>query len=78
MEQAKFGGAMMRTGEGQRLLTCAAAARELGLKEATIRVWVARRRLPSVKLGRAVRIPADAVEELIRLNTIPARVEHRV
>ncbi len=64
---------MMRADERQRLLTCAAAARELGLKEATIRVWVARRRLPSVKLGRAVRIPAQAVEDLIRLNTIPAR-----
>ena len=67
----------MKTGEGQRLVTCAAAAQTLGLKEATVRVWVARRRIPSVKLGRAVRIPAEAVEELIRLNTIPARVENR-
>jgi excisionase family DNA binding protein len=68
----------MSRGEGQgRLLTCAAAAHELGLKEATIRAWIARRKLPSVKLGRAVRVPADAVEELIRANTIPAREGRR-
>jgi excisionase family DNA binding protein len=73
MLQVKFGGTMTKADEGQRLLTCAATARHLGLKEATIRVWVARRRLPSVKLGRAVRIPAEAVEDLIRLNTVPAR-----
>jgi excisionase family DNA binding protein len=58
-----------------RLLTCAEAANALGLKEATIRVWIARRRLASVKLGRAVRVPAQAVETLIAQSTIPARVE---
>lgn len=57
-----------------RLLTCAAAAQELGLKEATIRAWIASRKLPSVKLGRAIRIPAAAVEDFIRRNTIPARI----
>jgi excisionase family DNA binding protein len=58
-------------------MSCAEAAEELNLKEATIRVWVARRKLASVKLGRAVRIPSEAIEELIRLNTIPARIERR-
>ena len=58
-----------------RLLTCAEAANALGLKEATVRVWIARRRLASVKLGRAVRVPAQAVENLIAQNTIPARIE---
>jgi excisionase family DNA binding protein len=61
----------------RRLLTCAEAAAELGLKEATIRVWIAQRRLVSVKLGRAVRVPAEAVEEMIRANTIPARISRR-
>jgi excisionase family DNA binding protein len=58
-------------------MTCAEAALELGLKEATVRVWVARRRLSSVKLGRAVRIPLEAIEQLIRDSTIPARPSRR-
>jgi excisionase family DNA binding protein len=61
----------------KRLLTCGEAATELGLKETTIRVWVAQRRLESVKLGRAVRIPRHAVERLIQENTLPARRERR-
>lgn len=72
-----FGGSQVEKGKRPKLLTCAAAAEELGLKEATIRVWIARRKLASVKLGRAVRIPADAVDEMIRQNTIPAWVERR-
>jgi excisionase family DNA binding protein len=59
------------------LMTVAEVARETGLKEPTIRKMIAARRLESVKLGRAIRVPAEAVENLIRLNTIPARVEHR-
>jgi excisionase family DNA binding protein len=62
----------------ERLLTCAAAAQQLGLKEATIRAWIATRRIPSVKLGRAVRVPAGAVDDLIRRNTIPARIDRGV
>lgn len=61
----------------KRLLTCAEAAIELGLKEATIRVWIAQRRLESVKLGRAVRIPSSAIESLIQENTLPARRDRR-
>jgi excisionase family DNA binding protein len=57
-----------------RLLTCAQAGDALGLKEATIRVWIARRKLAFVKLGRAVRVPQDAIEEMITDNTVPARV----
>ena len=56
-----------------RLLTCAQAGDALGLKEATIRVWIARRKLAFVKLGRAVRVPQEAIEEMITLNTVPAR-----
>jgi excisionase family DNA binding protein len=56
-----------------RLLTVREAADRLALREGTIRAWLTRRWLPKVQLGRAVRIPADAVEELVRLGTIPAR-----
>jgi len=55
------------------LMTVTEAAAALGLKPATIRVWLARRRLPRVNCGRAVRIPAEAVERFIEANTIPAR-----
>jgi excisionase family DNA binding protein len=56
-----------------RLLTCAQAGDALGLKEATIRVWIARRKLAFVKLGRAVRVPSEAIEEMIAANIVPAR-----
>jgi excisionase family DNA binding protein len=56
-----------------QLLTVKQAAEVLGLKVATIRAWLAKRKLPRVNCGRAVRIPADAIAEFIESNTIPAR-----
>ena len=65
---------MPKTSEPRgRLLTCAQAAEAMGLKEATVRVWIARRKLSFVKLGRSVRVPAEAIEEMIVANTVPAR-----
>jgi excisionase family DNA binding protein len=58
-----------------QLLTVKQAAELLGLKVATIRAWLYRRRLPCVRCGRAVRVPADAVAQFIERNTIPAREE---
>ena len=63
---------MPKTERQGRLLTCAEAAEMLGLKEATIRVWIARRSLTYVKLSRAVRIPIEAIEEKIREGMMPA------
>lgn len=60
-----------------KLLTVKQAAEALGLKVATIRAWLARRKLPRVNCGRAVRIPAEAIAEFIERNTIPAREERR-
>ena len=60
-----------------RLLTVAEAAQALGLKPATVRAWLLRRRLPRVSCGRAVRIPAEAIAEFIERNTIPAKEERR-
>jgi excisionase family DNA binding protein len=60
-----------------QLLTVKQAADALGLKVATIRAWVARRKLPRVNCGRAVRIPAEAIAEFIERNTIPAREPRR-
>jgi len=55
------------------LLSVKQAAQALAVKEATIRAWLARRKLPFVRCGRSVRIPADAIMEFIERNTIPAR-----
>jgi excisionase family DNA binding protein len=57
------------------MLTVADAANRLGIKEGTLRLWLAQRKLGHVKLGRAVRVPESEVERLIRENTIPAREE---
>lgn len=56
-----------------QLLTVQQAAELLGLKVATIRAWLLRRKLPRVNCGRAVRIPAEAIEKFIAENTIAAR-----
>jgi len=57
----------------KQLLTVAEASEMLGLKPATIYLWLAQRKLPRVSCGRAVRIPAEAIAEFIERNTIPAR-----
>lgn len=55
------------------MLTVTQVADRLGLKPATIRLWISKRKLAHVKLSRAVRVPEAEVERLIRENTIPAR-----
>jgi len=60
-----------------KLLTVKQSAELLGLKVSTIRAWLAKRKLPRVNCGRAVRIPAEAVEQFIESNTIPAKEERR-
>jgi excisionase family DNA binding protein len=55
------------------MLTVKQASERLGLRESTLRAWIAQRRIGIVRLGRAVRIPSDEVERLIAENTIPAR-----
>lgn len=56
-----------------KLLSIPEASEMLAVKPATIRAWLAKRKLPRVNCGRAVRIPADAVANFIERNTIPAR-----
>lgn len=60
-----------------QLLTVKQAANLLSLKVATIRTWIYQRRLPCVRCGRAVRIPADAVQQFIERNTVPAKEERQ-
>jgi len=53
------------THSSRQLLTVAQAANRLGLKPATIRRRILERKIPYVKLGRAVRIPVEAIDEMI-------------
>jgi excisionase family DNA binding protein len=55
-----------------QLLTVAQVAARLGLKEPTIRRRILERRLPYVKLGRAVRIPVEVIDALIASSYRPA------
>lgn len=55
----------------KQMLSVSEAADALGLSEQTIRAWIAKRRMPYVRLGRAIRIPADAVREMVEKCTIP-------
>jgi excisionase family DNA binding protein len=55
-----------------RLLTVTETAEQLGLSARTIWAWVYARKLGVVRLGRAVRIPQTAIDELIESGTIPA------
>lgn len=59
----------------QGLLTVNETAERLGIRPVTVREWLARRKLPMVKVGRCVRVPSEAVAEYIQRNTIPVRAK---
>jgi excisionase family DNA binding protein len=54
------------------LLKVSEAAKHLGVKAKTLRVWLAQRRIAYVKLGYVVRISSDEIERLIRESTVEA------
>ena len=57
---------------GERPLTVSEAAEELGLSVYTVRAWIASRRLAHLRLGRAIRVPAEEVRRVIEQSTVPA------
>jgi len=57
-----------------KLLTVRQCADQLGLSARTIWSWIYSRKLSVVKLGRAVRIPQTAIDEMIEAGSVPARV----
>jgi excisionase family DNA binding protein len=59
------------------LLNVLETAELLGIKPSTVRAWLLRRKLPCVHVGRAVRIPAEAITDYVERNTIPAREDRR-
>ncbi len=55
-----------------QLLTIREAAQKLGLREKTLRRWVALRKIEYIKAGeRAVRIPSDEIDRLIEAGRVP-------
>ena len=55
------------------LLRIEQAADFLNVKPSTIRAWLLRRKLPFVRVGkRSVRIPREALEQLVSANYVPA------
>jgi len=60
----------------EKLLRVSDGARELALKESTLRAWILSRRIRVVRIGRrAIRIPMSEVVRLIEEGTVPAREE---
>lgn len=60
---------MVRTDNKPR--TVQEAAEELTLKPSTIRAWIAQRRLGHVRLGRAVRVPAEEIRRVLETGYVP-------
>jgi excisionase family DNA binding protein len=61
----------------ERLLTCAEVADRLGTSERFPRRLVAERRIRFVRVGRHVRIPESAVDEMIQAGTVEPIVRSR-
>ena len=61
-----------KASDERQMLTISEAAAALGIKDATVRAWVSKRKITYVKLGRLVRIPANEIKALIERATIPA------
>jgi excisionase family DNA binding protein len=59
----------------QRLLTVQEAAHLLSVSVSTLYGWVWQRRIPFVKVGRALRFERDDLERFIQSNRFEARSE---
>ncbi len=53
--------------------TTKVTAARLGVKESTVRAWLAAGRLGYVKLGRSVRVPESEIQRVIASGSRPAR-----
>lgn len=62
----------MKPPETDRLLDVREAAAMLGLKPSTLYQWACERRIPVVKLGRALRFRVSVIQKLIRDSERPA------
>lgn len=77
ISQKGEGKIFMASAVARLLLTCRQASTLTGLSEAFWRKKIWLREIETVRFGRAVRIPASAVEGLIASGTIPAREQQQ-
>jgi excisionase family DNA binding protein len=61
----------------RNLLTTEEFAAALGLSAKTIRQWTWTRRVPFVRVGRAIRFRPETVDELVNRGTVPAALERQ-
>ena len=54
-----------------RLLNVRQVAEQLGLRDNTIRKWIALRKIEYIKAGSAVRIRQSEIDRIVRSGTIP-------
>jgi excisionase family DNA binding protein len=59
----------------ETLVSLEEAARRLGMKPVTLRMWASRRKIARCKIGRSVRIPESEIERVIESSMIPALPE---
>ena len=60
-----------------RVVNINEAAHLLGIKPSTIRAYVSTRRIASVRIGRRVLIPMEAINEMIAMGLTPALRKER-
>jgi excisionase family DNA binding protein len=66
------GGWPMTDSKSKRFLRVHEFAEELNVTVAAVRRWLLLRRINSIKVGRAVRIPADEVTRIVEAGFRPA------
>lgn len=67
----------METLSESRLLTVQDAARYLAISKSTLYGWVWQRRIPFVKVGRALRFELVELRKFIQANRVQARPSGR-
>lgn len=55
-----------------KLNTLPQAAEHLGVSVKCLRSWIYRRAIPYVKVGRAVRVSDETIQQIIDRGTVPA------
>ena len=58
--------------EPRLLLKCEEAAKRLSMGRAKVYLMAASGELPAIRIGRAIRIPADALREWVRQKQVEA------
>lgn len=60
-----------------KLLTVEEFAAALGLSPRTVRQWVWMRRVPFIRVGRAIRFRPETVDAILTRGTVPADRDRR-